>query len=83
MEMTILYKWMEEMGQFILIGKKNLQLISESRVNVQLVYGSKDKIFSGYTKQHLKNSDLIYIVENEGHLCNISAPEKINKLMEE
>ena len=85
MDKQFLYSWMEQMGAFILKGEQNLKLTINSQADIKIIYGSKDKIFLGFVKSRLNILQMkkLKIVYGHGHLCNISASNIINKIIED
>lgn len=79
-----LYAWMNEMGKFIMHGKKYLALVSNSSVNVRHIYGEKDIMFLGWLKKRydLCQDMSLYIIDGVGHLCNMENPKEVNVLIE-
>lgn len=76
----ILYSWMDEMGCFILNGKKNLEQLLKNKPDIKFIYGEEDNIFLKFSKKYLPK-DNIYIIPHEGHLCNINGSKIVNDII--
>jgi len=84
MDKYFLFAWMEEMGNFIQYGKKNLSDAIKINGNIEFIYGEKDKIFLNFVKRNISKEYLpnLVLLKGQGHLCNISNFEKFNCLIE-